>query len=97
MYASYVVRRTQIYLGDDQDARLAARAQAAGTTKSALIRDAIDANLNNDAAIASTDLSRIRAALTGAAGIAAYRPSGGEYVEDVRVRDSARLDGRRSA
>jgi len=36
------MRRTQIYLDDDQDRRLAARARADGTTKSALIRAAID-------------------------------------------------------
>ena len=34
--------RTQIYLDDDQDRRLQARARATGTTKSALIREAID-------------------------------------------------------
>jgi len=36
------MRRTQIYLDDDQDRRLAARARADGTTKSAVIREAID-------------------------------------------------------
>jgi len=39
---TYIMRRTQIYLDDDQDRRLAARARADGTTKSALIRAAID-------------------------------------------------------
>ncbi len=42
----YIVKRTQIYLDDDQDRRLQARAQAAGTTKSALIREAIEQFLN---------------------------------------------------
>jgi Arc/MetJ-type ribon-helix-helix transcriptional regulator len=36
------MRRTQIYLDEEQDRRLAARARADGTTKSALIREAID-------------------------------------------------------
>lgn len=36
------MRRTQIYLDDDQDRRVAARARADGTTKSAVIRAAID-------------------------------------------------------
>lgn len=36
------MRRTQIYLEEDQDRRLQARARADGTTKSAVIREAID-------------------------------------------------------
>ncbi len=36
------MKRTQIYLEDDQDRRLQARARADGTTKSAVIRAAID-------------------------------------------------------
>jgi hypothetical protein len=36
------VKRTQIYIDDDQDRLLERRAKAAGTTKSALIRRAID-------------------------------------------------------
>lgn len=36
------MRRTQIYLEDDQDRRLQARAKNEGTTKSAVIRQAID-------------------------------------------------------
>lgn len=39
---AYIVRRTQIYLDEDQDRRLQARASAAGVTKSALIREAIE-------------------------------------------------------
>ncbi len=38
----YIVKRTQIYLDDEQDRRLQERARATGRTKSALIRDAID-------------------------------------------------------
>jgi predicted transcriptional regulator len=36
------MKRTQIYLDDDQSRRLQARARAEGTTKSAVIREAID-------------------------------------------------------
>lgn len=36
------MRRTQIYLDEEQDRRLAARARADGITKSAVIRQAID-------------------------------------------------------
>lgn len=44
---TYIVKRTQIYIEDDQDRLLEGRAKAAGTTKSALIRRAIDAFLKN--------------------------------------------------
>jgi predicted DNA-binding protein len=37
------VKRTQIYIEDEQDARLEQRARAVGATKSQLIREAIDA------------------------------------------------------
>ena len=36
------MKRTQIYLEEDQDRRLQARAKTEGTTKSAVIRQAID-------------------------------------------------------
>jgi predicted transcriptional regulator len=36
------MKRTQIYLDDDQVRRLQARARAEGTTRSAVIREAID-------------------------------------------------------
>jgi len=45
MYDAYIVKRTQIYLDDAQDRELAARAAASGTTKSAVIRHAVDAYL----------------------------------------------------
>ena len=45
---TYIVKRTQIYLDEDQDRRLERRAAAAGVTKSALIRSAIDRFLSRD-------------------------------------------------
>lgn len=45
MYNSYIVKRTQIYLDEKQDRAIAARATASGTTKSAVIRHAVDAYL----------------------------------------------------
>ena len=42
MYDIYIVKRTQIYLGDAQDRALAARAAASGTTKSQVIRVAVE-------------------------------------------------------
>lgn len=94
------MRRTQIYLGEDQHKLLDARARTTGTTKSALVRSAIDAFLSDDATAASSGLARMRAALAGAAGVAAHLPSGAEYVDEVRALDTARakrLDDRRSA
>jgi predicted DNA-binding protein len=100
MYAPYTMRRTQIYLGEDQDAMLEARARATGTTKSALVRDAIDAFLSDDASSAASGVARMRAALAGAAGIATHLTTGAEYVEDIRAGDAdraGRIDERRSA
>ncbi len=44
----YIVKRTQIYLDEDQDAKLERRAAAVGVTKSALIRAAIDKFLSRE-------------------------------------------------
>jgi predicted DNA-binding protein len=86
MYALYTMRRTQIYLDEDQHARLAALARQCGTTTSQLIRDAIDVMLegpgDEDAWRASW-----RAAVEATAGIAPYL--GGEY-ECGRVADLRR-------
>jgi predicted DNA-binding protein len=44
----YMATRTQIYLTDEQRARLQERARATGVPMSQLIRDAIDALLSQD-------------------------------------------------
>jgi hypothetical protein len=44
----YMATRTQIYLTDEQRARLRERARAVGVPMSQLIRDAIDAMLTED-------------------------------------------------
>ncbi|HEU4974881.1 MAG TPA: CopG family transcriptional regulator [Baekduia sp.] len=93
------MRRTQIYLDGEQDRLLGIRAKALGTTKSAVIRDAIDAFLGREPA-GGSDLQRLRAAVAGAAGIAPSLPPGGEYVEELRAADLERqrtLDRRRVA
>jgi len=89
MYASYIAHRTQIYLDDHQDRRLTERAQQVGRTKSALIRDAIDAYL----APPSTDdaaLQRLRAAVMEASGAAPHLPAGADYVEELRALEGDR-------
>ncbi len=89
MYITYIVRRTQIYLGDEQDRLLNARARDLGTTKSAVIRDAIDTFLTA-AGSTTGELDRFRAAVRGAAGIAPCLPTGAEYVDELRAADAAR-------
>lgn len=89
MYDSYIMKRTQIYLDDDQDRALVARARRAGQTKSALIREAIDVYL----APAEADragLERLRAAVGQALGAAPDLPPGAEYVERLRAADRER-------
>jgi len=98
MYIAYIVKRTQIYLDEEQDRRLADRAAAAGTTKSAVIRKAIDDYLSADGGRA-TRLERFREAVRAAAGSIPRLPSGKEYVEEIRRADAARqreIERRRS-
>ncbi len=89
MYTAYIMKRTQIYLDESQDERLARRAAAAGTTKSGLIREALDAYLagsDDD----RTQLVSFRAAVRAAAGTASRLPEGRRYVEDLRKADAER-------
>jgi predicted DNA-binding protein len=85
------VKRTQIYVNEEQDEALAKRAAAAGVTKSTVIRQAIDAYLkgSNDERL---QLDRFRAALHDAAGSAPYLPDGGLYVEALRALDRKRQE-----
>lgn len=89
MYATYIVRRTQIYLEESQDERLAERAAAVGTTKSDLIREAVDAYLggpDDDRA----QLAAFKTAVRAAAGTVPRLPEGDRYVDDARVADADR-------
>jgi len=89
MYTAYIVRRTQIYIEDDQDRRLEDRAEALGTTKSAVIRHAIDAFFASDRSHRA-DLARLRAAVAESSGALRELPSGAEYVEAIRSADVER-------
>jgi len=98
MYTTYIVKRTQIYLEESQDERLASRARAAGTTKSGLIRDAIDAYLTGPEDDAAR-LSAFRGAVQAAAGSVPRLPDGRRYVDDLRQGDVVRerdLEDRRA-
>lgn len=87
---SYTVRRTQIYIDDEQDRRLAARAAASSRTKSDLIREALDRYLATESA--ADELAEFRAAVRAVAGIAPYLPDGVEYVRQIRAGELARAE-----
>lgn len=89
MYDTYIMKRTQIYLDESQDERLARHARAAGTTKSGLIRAAVDAYLarpEDDGA----QLLAFRADVRAAAGSVPDLPTGRRYVEEMRRADAER-------
>ena len=91
------MKRTQIYLDEDQDRQLSRLARATGATKSELIRRAIERWLSpeDDAA---RRLDRFRRAVDAAAGRVQDLPEGRAYVETLRVADIERqreLEGRR--
>jgi predicted transcriptional regulator len=91
MYDSYIVKRTQIYLGLDQDRRLAARARATGATKSTLIREAIEAYLT-DTQRERSRLAAFHAALDAVIRSPADLPDGRTYVAQLRRADAERDD-----
>jgi len=99
MYDSYIMRRTQIYLDESQDGRLAQRAAAAGVSKSTLIRSAIDAYLEGHGDEA-TRLDGFRQAVRAVSGVAPDLEPGADYVRALRDSDrerQPRLEGRRGA
>jgi predicted transcriptional regulator len=85
------VNRTQIYLDEEQTARLDQRAAEEGTSRSTVIRRAVDAYLEHEDRDAAAWQTQWRKALEKSAGIAPYLGDGGEYVEDLRSVDSERL------
>jgi metal-responsive CopG/Arc/MetJ family transcriptional regulator len=85
----YIVNRTQIYLDDRQTARLDERAAAEGTSRSKIIRRAVDAYLEQEDPAGWRE--QWTEVLDGSAGVAAYLADGADYVEDVRRADAERL------
>jgi predicted transcriptional regulator len=85
------MHRTQIYLDDDQTARLDERAAAEQTSRSMVIRRAVDAYLSQEERDAAAWQAQWRQAIEGTAGIAPYLEQGAEYVEDLRREDVERL------
>jgi len=85
------MRRTQIYLDNEQTARLDQRAAAEGTSRSTVIRLAVDEYLAHEERSADAWQSQWRGAVERTAGIAPYLADGSEYVEELRREDAARL------
>jgi metal-responsive CopG/Arc/MetJ family transcriptional regulator len=83
-------RRTQIYLDEGQTAKLDERAAAEGTTRSTLIRRAIDAYLAQEMRDAEGWRKQWREAVAETAGIAPYLEDGVEYVEKLRRAEAER-------
>ncbi len=86
MYTYIVMERTQIYLSESQTRELDRRARAEGTTRSHLVREAIEKYLAPD-----RDPEAFKAALDGIAGMWADRDDIDEIQEDLRRADHRRL------
>jgi predicted transcriptional regulator len=85
------MHRTQIYLPEDQTARLDRRAGAEGVSRSVLIRRAVDDFLAREQRDVATWQAGWRDALGRTAGIAADLPDGADYVENLRADDARRI------
>lgn len=86
MMYTYIMKRTQIYLSDEEDQVLASRSAASGRTKSQLIREAIDS------VYLGTGTGDALAAISRAAGSwPGQRESGADYVERRRTGRLSRL------
>lgn len=85
------MNRTQIYLDADQTARLDERAAAEGTTRSTVIRRAVDVYLEQEERDVAVWQAQWREALEKTAGVAPYLGEGSEYVEEIRLVDAERL------
>ena len=89
MYVSYIMKRTQIYLEADQDRRLSDRARTAGTTKSTLIREAIETYLSTSESEGAR-LAEFHDAIDALQRSPADLPDGRTYVEQLRRADRDR-------
>ncbi len=87
------MRRTQIYLDDDQTARLDERAAAEGVTRSLVIRRAVEDYLTREEHDKSAWRAQWHEAVRNTAGIARYLPEGATYVDALRAADVDRLRG----
>jgi metal-responsive CopG/Arc/MetJ family transcriptional regulator len=84
-------RRTQIYLDEEQTAKLDERAAAEGTTRSKLIRRAVDAYLAQEMQDAAAWRKQWQEAVAETAGIAPHLEEGVEYVDKLRRAEAERF------
>ena len=95
MYIAYIMRRTQIYLSEDQGRYLARRSKATGATISELIRDAIDRAYLDRQRRPSVE-ERLAIVRSSAGSWKGRKETGKEYVDRIRGRGRlARLHGLR--
>lgn len=87
MYVLYIMKRTQIYLTEEQGRLLETRSRATGSTVSQLIREAIDGAYSRRRAMSRSEKVRLARATAGS--WKAFPETGAEYVE--RIRGSRRL------
>ena len=87
MYNLYIVRRTQIYLTEQQGALLESRSRATGRSVSQLIREAIDAEYAGGRKMSRVE--RLRVARRTAGAWTGFDETGADYVE--RIRGAGRL------
>jgi hypothetical protein len=87
MYISYIMKRTQIYLSEEQGRYLERRSRATGRSVSQLIRTAIDDTYLRRRPMDKAERLRIVRATAGAWKDFPY--TGAEYVD--RIRGSGRL------
>jgi hypothetical protein len=91
MYAIYIMRRTQIYLSEEQGRLLERRSKETGDSISQLIRSAIDEAYSRPHAASRID--RVQIARRTAGTWRDFPESGSEYV--ARLRSGSRLTRRR--
>ena len=86
------MNRTQIYLDAAQTAALDERATAEGTTRSTLIRRAVDAFLAQEEQMAAAWRQEWQEAVAEAVGSEPYLEDGADYVEKLRRVGAERLN-----
>jgi len=85
-------RRTQIYLDADQTGELDKLAAAERTTRSTIIRRAIDAYLSQGKRDADAWRKQWQEAVAESTGIAPYLEEGVEYVDTLRRAEAERSE-----
>ena len=91
MLIHHSMNRTQIYLDESQTARLDELAATEGSSRSMIIRHAVDVYLSQAKRDAAAWQEQWQQAVQKSAGLAPSLREGAELVEDVRRVDAERL------